>query len=117
MSKKTFLTFAIALFAFCLIDPAFAEGLPWESGLATLKKSLTGPVATGIALVGIVGAGAALAFGGEISGFLKSIITLVLVVSLLIGGNTLLTKVFGASEASGATITYVIQDTHVIKLA
>ncbi|MGN1392616.1 MAG: TrbC/VirB2 family protein [Succinivibrionaceae bacterium] len=89
-------------------SPAFAgsSGMPYESVLSDLSSSLTGTVAKSIALIGIVGSGAALIFGGEISGFLKSIIYLVLVCSLLIMGNVIVEKF----SSSGATVTNVSFD-------
>ncbi len=96
-------TLFISIFALCGISTAFAKetGMPYESVLSTLSSSLSGPVAKAIALIGIVGSGAALIFGGEISGFLKSVIYLVLVCSLLIMGNVLVEKF----SSSGYEIT------------
>lgn len=79
----------------CSMTAAYAAqtgGMPYESVLSQLSTSLTGTVAKSIALIGIVGSGAALIFGGEISGFLKSVIYLVLVCSLLIMGNVIVDK-------------------------
>jgi len=94
------LSLFISVFALCGISVAVANetgtGMPYESMLTNLSNSLTGPVAKAIALIGIVGSGAALIFGGEISGFLKSVIYLVLVCSLLIMGNVIVEK-FGSS--------------------
>lgn len=64
--------------------------MPWESGLEKLKKSITGPVATGIALAGIVGCGCGLAFGGEMNQVMKTMIVLVIVVCVIILANKLL---------------------------
>jgi type IV secretion system protein VirB2 len=78
-------------------DAAFATGgtgegaLPWEKGLATLQTSITGPVAAVISLVAVVGAGAALIFGGNIQGFTRTAVYIVLVVGIILSANTLLT--------------------------
>lgn len=88
----------------CSMTAAYASqtgGMPYESVLSQLSTSLTGTVAKSIALIGIVGSGAALIFGGEISGFLKSVIYLVLVCSLLIMGNVIVDKF----SSSGFEIT------------
>ena len=84
----------LTVLAFCSLSAAYAKstGMPYEGVLSELSESLTGPVAKAIALIGIVGSGAALIFGGEISGFLKSVIYLVLVCSLLIVGSTIVGK-------------------------
>lgn len=84
----------LSVLAFCSLSAAYAKstGMPYEGVLSELSESLTGPVAKAIALIGIVGSGAALIFGGEISGFLKSVIYLVLVCSILIVGSTIVGK-------------------------
>lgn len=84
------------------ITVAFASttgaGLPWESPLDTIKASITGPVAFVISLLAIIGAGAGLVFGGEISGFLKTLIYIVLVIALIIGATNLM-SMFSSSGA------------------
>ena len=87
------------------IANASSTGMPYEGALEKLKNSLTGPVAQTVAIVGIVASGATLIFGGEISGFLKSVIYLILVCSLLIAGTKII-SVFSDSS-SGATIAVV----------
>jgi type IV secretory pathway VirB2 component (pilin) len=48
-------------------------GLPWEAPLTTLSNSITGPVAYGASIIGIVGAGGILIFaGGQINGAKQS---------------------------------------------
>ena len=66
-------------------------GLPWEGPLEKIRKSVSGPVAFIIALLGIIGCGAGLIWGGEISEFMRRIIYVVLVVCLIVFANTLLT--------------------------
>ncbi|WP_274968942.1 TrbC/VirB2 family protein [Succinimonas amylolytica] len=118
MNLKTLMLFALALAVSGFADPAFATDLPWEDGLKTVKESLTGPVATALAIIGMVGAGAMLIFGGEISGFLKSVCYMVLVVAFLISGSSLLEVFTGKKDnATGAVITYVVPDHHVIALS
>jgi type IV secretory pathway VirB2 component (pilin) len=88
---------AYALLAIC--DPAWAatgggSGLPWETPLETLRDSITGPVAYTISLLGVVVAGAALVFGGEINDFVRRMIMLVLVISLIIFAANFLSTLF-----------------------
>lgn len=74
--------------------------LPYESWLMSLQASLTGPVAFSISIIGIVSAGATLIFaGGEIKSFMRSIIYIVLVMSLLMGSSTLMSDFFGYNYA------------------
>ncbi len=105
------------LLALCSLSTAYAggssTGMPYENVLDQLSKSLSGPVAKSVALIGIVGSGATLIFGGEISGFLKTVIYLVLVCSLLILGNTLIEKVGGSGfnlPEEDVAHTYVIEN-------
>lgn len=104
----------LVLFSLIAILPetSMATTMPYDSALTTLKDSLTGPVAQAIAVIGIVASGATLIFGGEISGFLKSVIYLILVCSLLVAGNKIISVFSGdtsTGKSSGAEIT-LIQD-------
>lgn len=94
----------ILLFAFGVLffSDAFAAtgtggGLAYEGWFTTLRTSLTGPFAVTLSLVGILGAGATLIFGSaEFNGFLKSLLFIILIISLLVGANNLLSSVTGA---------------------
>lgn len=105
---------AIALF-FGAINPASAAdaqatggpGLPWEAPLDKLRKSISGPVAFVIALLGIIACGATLIWGGEVSEFTRRIIYVVLVVCVIVFANTLLT----GALFSGAVVPADLQIT------
>ena len=106
-SRRTMMLFLsilsiLFLTIWCGVSFAADKGLPWESGLKMIKESLSGPVALGIAVIGVVGCGLGLAFGGEISGFMKTVVILVLVVCLAVCANAFVSKVTG--EDSSATI-------------
>lgn len=76
-----------------------SSGLPYEGWLMSFQKSLTGPVAFSIALAGIIGCGASLVFlGGEMSRFLRSMVYILLVMTLIIGADTVMTNFFNASD-------------------
>lgn len=93
-----------AIFMFIAAAPALANnadsGLPWEGPLQTITMSLTGPVATGVAIISLFAAGTALVFGDEMSGFVKRILVGVMALSLLIFSSKFLT----ALGLSGFTI-------------
>lgn len=81
--------------------------LPYEEGLGSLYTSLTGPVPFIISLVGIVACGAMLIFGGEISGFLRTMVFLVLVISVIVQA-TAVVSMFGGNwkgQAAGTIQT------------
>lgn len=72
-------------------------GMPWESPLQKLIDSLTGPVAIGVSILCILAAGLVLAFGGEITGFVRTLIVVVLVISVIVFAAGLLTQLTGKS--------------------
>lgn len=85
-------------------------GLPYENWLLTLRNSVTGPVATTLAIIGIVVAGGVLIFGGELNAFFRTLIFIVLVMALLIGANNLLMTTFqGALISEDATIDELVR--------
>lgn len=102
-----YLGFFVFLVFFMLdAPPAFASqgtggSLPYEAWLDKLRNSVTGPVAFTLSIVGIVIAGGVLIFGGELNGFFRTLIFIVLVMALLIGSQNMLGTFFGR----GAEIT------------
>lgn len=90
-----------------------AEGeggaLPYEGWLEALRNSVTGPVAFALALVGIVIAGGVLIFGGDLNGFFRTLIFLVLVMALLVGAQNILTTFFGRGAEIASLGEGVIQ--------
>jgi type IV secretory pathway VirB2 component (pilin) len=93
--------FAALLLALLLAPPQAiaSEGtggsLPYESWLANLRNSVTGPVAFALSIIGIVVAGGVLIFGGDLNGFFRTMIFLVLVMALLIGAQNVMGTFFG----------------------
>lgn len=104
----------LMLIAVILFTPqhAFASvgsggSLPYESWLTSLRNSVTGPVAFTLSIVGIVIAGGVLIFGGDLNGFFRSLIFLVLVMALIIGANNMMTTFFGqGAEIASINIQY-----------
>ena len=76
-------------------------GLPWETPLQTLSNSISGPVAYGLSLIGLVVSGGVLIFmGGELNHFARVV---VLVISFIIAGkNTMSTFGWGGGAEIGA---------------
>ena len=81
--------------------------LPYESWLVNLRNSVTGPVAFSLSMIGIVVAGGVLVMGGDLSGFFRTLIFIVLVLALLVGAQNMMSNFFGR----GAEIA-LLEETH-----
>ncbi len=75
--------------------------LPYESWLASLRDSVTGPVAFSLSIIGIVIAGGVLIFGGDLNGFFRTLIFIVLVMAFLVGAQNMMTGFFGNAAVIG----------------
>ncbi|NII55485.1 TrbC/VirB2 family protein [Luteibacter sp. SG786] len=95
----------VALLVFPAVALALEAGLPYESGLDLLEESFKGPVPTVISLAGIVGCGAMLIFGGEISGFMRTMVFIVLVVAVIVQASNIIEIFKPASRSVAAAIT------------
>lgn len=106
----------MTLLALVVLAPehAFAsEGtggsLPYESWLTNLRNSVTGPVAFTLSVIGIVIAGSVLIFGGDLNGFFRTLVFIVLVMALLVGAQNMMSTFFGrgaeiAAASDGAQV-------------
>ena len=100
--RRLLALFAVMLLALLVLAPHpawAAEGtggsLPYESWLTNLLNSVTGPVAFALSIIGIVIAGGVLIFGGDLNGFFRTLIFLVLVMALLVGAQNVMSTFFG----------------------
>jgi len=98
----------LILLTLLLINPEMVQAaatgggsLPYEPWLVQLQNSVTGPVAFSLSLIGIVVAGGVLIFGGDLNGFFRTLIFIVLVMALLVGAQNIMSTLFGR----GAIIT------------
>lgn len=82
---------AMAAFYATHAEASTSGGLPWDGPIQILQNDLTGPVATGISVVAFLAAGAALVFGEELGGIAKKAFYVVLGISMIVGGNKVLT--------------------------
>ena len=69
--------------------------LPYEGWLTSLRDSVTGPVAFSASVIGIVVAGGVLIFGGDLNGFFRTLLFIVLVMALLVGAQNIMGTFFG----------------------
>ena len=93
------LALLLAVFALLPQHAHAAEGaggaLPYEGWLTALRTSVTGPVAFALAMIGIVIAGGVLIFGGDLNGFFRTLIFIVLVMAFLVGAQNMMATFFG----------------------
>lgn len=106
--------FMLVAFIFLAPQHAFAStgtggSLPYESWLTNLQNSVTGPVAFALSIIGIVVAGGVLIFGGDLNGFFRTLIFLVLVMALLVGAQNVMSTFFGRGAEIAAIGEAVIQ--------
>lgn len=94
----------LALVGLVMVAPALAQaasagsgGLPWEAPLDMFVKSINGPVAYGISLLGVAGVAWGFLFGGELNQFLRGGVILVAAISLLVGGASIMSGMFNKS--------------------
>jgi len=104
INAQTFGYLAFSFLALAVLvapEHAYATGtsgdLPYEDWLEKLRNSVTGPVAFAISIIGIVVAGGVLIFGGDLNGFFRTLIFLVLVMALIVGANNIMSTFFGSS--------------------
>ena len=64
--------------------------MPWDTPLQTVAQSFTGPVALGVAIMGLAVTGCILVFGGEITEFAKRAVYVVMVIAFLISAVSLM---------------------------
>ncbi|MGJ0637198.1 TrbC/VirB2 family protein [Xenorhabdus bovienii] len=108
INNKTLLFIGITLLLMLATHPAFASntsggGLPFDEWFTKVRQSVTGPFAFTAAIVGLVGAGATLIFGGDMNGFLRTLIFVVLVLAFLVAAQNTLAAITG----QGAEIAMV----------
>ena len=74
--------------------------MPLENPLEKIKASFSCSVAGVVSILAIIGAGAGLIWGGELSGFIKTLIYIVLVIAIVVGAGNFM----GIFNTSGALI-------------
>ena len=102
-----FLALWVLLPEVALASEGVGGTLPYESWLINLRNSVTGPVAFSLSMIGIVVAGGVLVMGGDLSGFFRTLIFIVLVLALLVGAQNMMSNFFGR----GAEIA-LLEDAH-----
>ncbi|HDV6994536.1 TPA: TrbC/VirB2 family protein [Escherichia coli] len=110
LSKHAFIAFLGTMLFFMAAEPALASntsggGLPFDDWMTNIRTSITGPFAFTASIIGIVGAGATLIFGGDMNGFLRSLIFIVLVLSFLVAAQNTVSAITGRGAELVAMLT------------
>ena len=106
--RMTLLLLALGVLALMLLLAPDAHasagtggGLPYEDWLTKIRQSITGPVAFAISIIAIVAAGAMLIFGGDMNGFMKTLVFIVLVLAFVIAAQNMLSAITGTGAVIG----------------
>lgn len=70
-------------------------GLPYEDWLTKLRHSVTGPYAYASSVIGVVVSGSILIFGGDLNGFFRAGVLIVLVLALIIAAENFISSLTG----------------------
>ncbi len=73
-------------------------GLPFTSAVGALTDFMAGPAIFTLGILGIVVAGAVLIFGGEFSGFVRSVCMMVIAVSMIFVSSNLVKGILGGDH-------------------
>lgn len=101
MPRRTLLGI-LALVLAVLPLPALAMAVAppaWQAPFTAFLRSATGPIAFGMSVVAIVGAGSVLLWGGEISEFVRRMVMLILVVGATMFSVAIVSRLFGGAAA------------------
>lgn len=87
-----------------------AKPMPYVAWLDNLRASTSGPVAYTLSLIGIIVSGGILIFGGDLNGFFRTLIFIVLVTALIVAAdNTLRTLQAGAEISPPPSLSRAAQ--------
>lgn len=99
INKNQAMIGGVIILLLLITHPAIASsaggGLPFDSWLTNIKNSITGPFAFTAAIIGLVAAGATLIFGGEMNGFMRTLLFIVLALSFLVAAQNTMTAITG----------------------
>lgn len=95
LNKKSALVLIAAMLAAGTAFAGSSNGLAFVDTLTKFSETLSGPFAKAIGIAGLVAIGAVMAFGGELSDFVKRLIYAVGAIAVMIGGTSLLNFIGG----------------------
>lgn len=73
---------------------AQTTGMPWEGPIDTVRNSLSGPVAYGVAIISILAAGFMFMVNKGTDGILHTILNVAITVSIMLGAVTIINAFF-----------------------
>lgn len=93
----TFNNVIIAMVLGAYASGVYADAMPWDGPVCTVANALTGKLAFGISIAAFFGAGASLVWGEELSGIVKKLLTIVVAISILVGGSSIYKLIAGGA--------------------
>lgn len=83
---------------------ASATGMPWETGLISIKDSVKGPIAVTAGVIAIAVLGIMAAYGGELNDFMKKTLIAVLAIGVAVSAGTFMTILFPTAVGTATII-------------
>ena len=77
---------------------ATTTGMPWETPLAKVQESLTGPVAYSVVIISIVAAGVLSFINRQTEGIFHTIIGIIIVAALIFGAVSIVNLAFPSAS-------------------
>lgn len=113
LNKRVLFVLGFTILLFMFINPSIAAstsggGLPYESWLTKISNSITGPFAFAVSIIALVAAGATLIFGGDLNGFMRVLIFIVLVLSFVIAAKNTMSAITGKGAQIGSQPVYSV---------
>ena len=100
--KLSNITFVASLFVLALASVAFAcitGSFSYEKVLTQFSDSISGPVAVSVCIIGLAAGGFAMIFGGDLQGWLKTLLFCVFIIGCIAGAAAIVQKL-GLTGAS-----------------
>lgn len=77
--------------------PGGGSGLQWETPIQTIVRSVSGPVAYGFAVLGLIGLAVKYTIGGDMGDMMKTVLNVVIAISMLMFAVPLLGTLFAGA--------------------
>jgi type IV secretion system protein VirB2 len=80
------------------------ESMPWDSPLTKVLNSVTGPVAFVFSVIALVAFGCALLFGSDLNAFVRGLLVLMMIISVVVFAKNMAASVFGIGAVATSSL-------------